>query len=178
MVAFQSLVTAYQERLYYLIRKMVQSHEDSQDLLQEVFIRALTKIDRLREPEKFNSWIYNIAVNMVIDFKRRQHWNGRVSLDGDIPPEMISDKLVDKKEVGPKNNGFFEKELRSELDRALLKLPINHREAFLLFHYHKLPVKTIGEYMDCPESTVRSYIFRAIKKLRVYLKDYHESIKE
>ncbi|MFC1564237.1 RNA polymerase sigma factor [candidate division KSB1 bacterium] len=76
MAAFQQLVLAYQEKLYYLIRKMVYSHEDSQDLLQEVFIRALKKIDKLREPEKFNSWIYNIAVNMVIDFKRKQHWNG------------------------------------------------------------------------------------------------------
>ncbi|MFC1564236.1 RNA polymerase sigma factor [candidate division KSB1 bacterium] len=95
-----------------------------------------------------------------------------------MPPEKISDRLIDKNENDPKNNGLFKKEMRSELDMALLKLPINHREAFLLFHYHKLPVKTIGEYMNCPESTVRSYIFRAIKKLRVYLKNYQESIKE
>ncbi len=176
MTAFRDLVNLNKEQVYYLIRKMVRNHEDSQDLLQETFIRSLKNIDRLKNPGKYSSWIYSIAVNQVIDFKRKKHSNGHVSLDGEVPAEILSNKLVVEDKEHSINNG--RKEYSHALDKALLKLPINHREAFLLYHYEKLSVSIIAEHMDCPEATVRSYIFRAIKKLKVYLKDYYQSIKD
>jgi len=176
MVSFQRLVAAYQEKTYFLIRRMLSSHEDTQDLLQETFIKSLKNIDQLRDPAKFGAWINKIAVNLVMDFKRKNNNNEKVSLPGDIPPEAISENLVDKSENG--NNGLYENEIKSQIDLALAKLPIKHREAFILFHYQQMPVKHISEHLNCPESTIRSYIFRAIKKLRIYLKDYYELIKE
>lgn len=176
MVSFQQLVLSHQERVYYLIRKMTGSHEDAQDLVQDTFIKCLRNIDQLKDNKKFAAWINKLAVNMVIDFKRRKINNGKVSLSGEIPVELISDKLIVKDEQ--KTNGIYKKEFHSQLDNALFKLPVNHREAFIMFHHQKMPVKMIAEYMESNEATVRSYIFRAIQKLKVYLKDYSETFKD
>jgi len=176
MVSFRTLVTKYQERIYFLIRRMVGSHEDAQDLVQETFIRSLKKIDQLKDPGKFGAWVHHIAVNLVLDFKRRKSSNGKVALTGDMPPKLFAEKPAAGDGTG--SSELVKKEIRNRIDEALLKLPVNHREAFILFHYQELPLKLIAEYFGCPESTARSYIFRAIKKLRIYLEDYYMSTRE
>ncbi|KPK95683.1 hypothetical protein AMJ80_04200 [bacterium SM23_31] len=176
MVAFHSVVVAYQEKIYFLIRRMLNNHEDTQDLLQETFIKSLKNINQLKDPGKFGAWINRIAINLVMDFKRKNNNNEKVSLTGNIPLEVISEQLVEKNENG--DNSLSENEIKNQLYPALARLPIKHREAFMLFHYQEMPVKHISEYLNCPESTVRSYIYRAIKKLRIYLKDYYELTKE
>lgn len=176
MMAYRELVLLHQERVYFLIRRMVGSHEDAEDLVQDAFIKALKNIDRLKEPAKFGGWLNRMAVNLVIDFKRKKVNDMKVSLSDEMPPEMISERLVVSGEKS--GNGIYAKEIRHKIDEALLKLPINHREAFVMFHYQKLSIKMIGEYMGCPEATVRSYIFRGIKKMRLYLSEFNETLKD
>lgn len=176
MTAFRQLVIAYQERIYFSIRRMAGSHEDTQDLVQETFIKSLKNIGQLKDSRKFGGWIHNIAVNLTLDFKRKKVNNGKISISDHVNPEALSDKLItkDKSESGEIRYA----EIRKQVDLALLKLPVNHREAFILFHYHKLPAKQIAEYLSCTESTARSYVFRAVKKLKVYLQDYYEQIRK
>ena len=69
MEAFQSLVLAHQKRIYGLIRKTVRVHEDSEDILQETFLKALGNIDQLRDTGKFSTWLSSIAVNLSLNFK-------------------------------------------------------------------------------------------------------------
>ncbi len=175
MAAFQRLVCEHQERIYYLVRRMVGNHEDAQDLVQDTFIKSLTKIGQIKDGSKFGGWLSNIAVNTALDFFRKKNNNGKISLSDEVSPEVISEKLIQKNEES--KNGAYEQETKKHISRALMKLPLNHREAFLLFHYQKLPVKIVADHMGCPEATVRSYVFRAVKKLRVYLQDYKELTK-
>lgn len=178
MVAFRDLVITHQKRIYYLIRKIVQTHEDTEDLVQETFIKSLKSIDKIENESRFGSWLSSIAVNLALDFKRSKYHKGRISIDGDVPPEAISDKFVDSDGKDRPLKTLENEEIRSRVDEALMKLPENNRKAFVLFHYNSLSAKEIAEIMDCPVPTVRSYIFRAVKSLRNQLRGYYQSYKE
>ena len=178
MVAFRDLVLAHQKRIYYLIKKIVQTHEDTEDLVQETFIKSLKSIDKIENESRFGSWLSSIAVNLALDFKRSKYHKGRISINGDVPPEGLSDKFVDSGGKDRPLKALEDEEIRSRIDEALMKLPENNRQAFVLFHHNSLSAKEIAEIMDCPVPTVRSYIFRAVKSLRNQLSGYYQSYKE
>ena len=178
MVAFRDLVLAHQKRIYYLIRKIVRTHEDTEDLVQETFIKSLKSIDNIEDESRFGSWLSSIAVNLALDFKRSKYHKGRISIDGDVPPEALSDSFVDSDGKDRPLKTLEDEEIRSRVDEAVMKLPENNRKAFVLFHYNSLSAKEIAEIMDCPVPTVRSYVFRAVKSLRNQLSGYYQSYKE
>lgn len=177
MMSFQELVLKHQKRIYYLARATSCSHEEAEDIVQETFYRSLKKIDQLREPAKYGAWITNIAHNLIINLKRKESNNGKYTTE-----QMEIAKAAVESGVSSGSNGsdrsLLRKEIRQELRHALVRLPIHHREAFMLFHYHKMSARQISEHLDCTESTARTYVFRAIKKLRVYLEDYYQSVRE
>jgi len=178
MAAFRDLVLTHQKRIYYLIKKIVQTHEDTEDLVQETFIKSLKSIDKIENESRFGSWISSIAVNLALDFKRSKYHKGRISINGDVPPEALSDRFVDTNGKDRPLKKLEDEEIRSRIDEAVMKLPENNRKAFVLFHYNSLSAKEIAEIMDCPVPTVRSYIFRAVKSLRNQLSGYYQSYKE
>ena len=178
MVAFRDLVLIHQKRIYYLIRKIVRTHEDTEDLVQETFIKSLKSIDNIEDESRFGSWLSSIAVNLALDFKRSKYHKGRISINGDVPPEALSDSFVDSDGKDRPLKTLEDEEIRLRVDEAVMKLPENNRQAFVLFHYNSLSAKEIAEIMDCPVPTVRSYVFRAVKSLRNQLSGYYQSYKE
>ncbi len=78
---FAALVSEYSERLYWQIRKMVLSHDDTNDILQEVFIKAWTNIDNFRGESKLTTWLYRIAINESITFLNKKRNQNNVSVD-------------------------------------------------------------------------------------------------
>ena len=176
MVAFQSLVIAHQKRIYGLIRKTVRVHEDCEDILQETFMKVLRNIDQLRDPGKFSTWLSIIAINLSLNFVQQRCGKKAMSIDGDLPPDIK--ELTDEKAQERPMNVLQADEIITHLNSALVKLPSKHRTAFVLFHQHEMRMKEIAEIMDCPETTGRTYVFRAVKNLRKQLKDYYDLIKE
>src|SRR5690606_42114523 len=81
--AFAKLVSEYSERLYWQIRKMVLSHDDANDILQEVFIKAWTNIDNFRGDSKLSTWLYRIAINESITFIHKTRNQSNISIDKD-----------------------------------------------------------------------------------------------
>ena len=79
--AFSKLVAAYSERLYWQIRKMVLSHDDANDILQDVFIKAWTNIDNFRGESKLTTWLYRIAINESITFINKKRIQNNISVD-------------------------------------------------------------------------------------------------
>ncbi len=78
---FAILVSEYSERLYWQIRKMVLSHDDAHDILQDVFIKAWTNIDNFRGESKLTTWLYRIAINESITFLNKKRNQNNVSVD-------------------------------------------------------------------------------------------------
>lgn len=178
MTAFRELVLAHQKRLYYMIRKIVYTHQDSEDLLQETFIKVLKNIDQLKENSRFGYWINRIAVNKALTHKRKKYERDAVSIDGDLPPEVLSDSLIDSNTGEEPIKAVQANEIRTHLELALLKLREKNRTAFVLFHLNGMSRKEIAITMDCPEVTVRTRIFRAVRDLRKHLGSYYKAFKE
>ena len=178
MRAFRELVLGHQRRLYFLIRRIVRTHHDSEDVLQETFIKALKKIGQLRDNSQFHYWISSIAVNAALTHKRKRFERDAVYFADDLPPEVQSEAFIDRKAGEEPIDAVQGKEIRARLDRALEKLPEKCRTAFVLFHLEEKSAKEIAVMMACPETTVRTWVFRAVKHLRCSLEGYYKAYKE
>jgi RNA polymerase sigma-70 factor (ECF subfamily) len=178
MMAFRDLVLAHQKRVYCLIRKIVNNHEDSEDLLQEAFIKALKNIGQLKDNAVFGFWLNSIAVNLALAYKRKTTQKSFVSIDGESLPETLSESLTDQKAGERPIENAQGDEIRAQLESALEKLTEKNRVAFVLFYINQMSVREIARTMDCLEVTVRTHVFRAVHSLRHELGDYYKLFKE
>jgi RNA polymerase sigma-70 factor, ECF subfamily len=178
MAAYRDLVFLHQRKIYYLIRKIVRNHEDSEDLMQETFIRALKNIDQLRQPDRFGSWLCSIAVNLAFLHRRRAAVNVTVPLDSAPDLEQKADPCAGSQTGTCPEDRLHTEEIRQRLNRALRNLPEKQQTAFELFHRHGMRVKEIAEIIDCTEINVRTLVFRAVKSLKVSLQPFYNSLRD
>ena len=126
---FELIVAQYSEQLYWQIRRMVLSHEDANDLLQNTFIKAWTNIDYFRGDAKLSTWLYRIALNECLTFLNKQHAIAIVSIDDEEA------SVLQKLESDPYFSGDH---VQLALQKALLTLPEKQRMVFNLKYYHCL----------------------------------------
>ena len=126
---FELIVAQYSEQLYWQIRRMVLSHEDANDLLQNTFIKAWTNIDYFRAEAKLSTWLYRIALNECLTFLNRQRATTTVAIDD---PEAA---IVQKLESDPYYSGD---QVQMLLQKALLTLPEKQRMVFNLKYYQEM----------------------------------------
>jgi len=164
--AYAELTGRYQDRIFTLVLGQIQSREDAIDVTQEVFVRAHTKLDSFREDALFYTWLYRIALNACIDFRRRR---GRVpepfSLDADLRTEMGYEPSDDRAHNNPAL-ALENKELGRYLRECIQALPEVLRMAVILHDVEGLPQKEIARIMRCPLGTVKSRIQRGRYELR------------
>ena len=89
--AFSMVVSQYSEPLYWKIRRIVLNHDDANDVLQNVFLKAWNNLGDFQQKSKISTWLYRIAVNESLDFLRRQKTASMVSADEDI---MVGNRLM------------------------------------------------------------------------------------
>jgi RNA polymerase sigma-70 factor (ECF subfamily) len=164
--AYAELTGRYQDRIFTLVLGQIQSREDAIDVTQEVFVRAHTKLESFREDALFYTWLYRIALNACIDFRRRR---GRVpepfSLDADLRTEMGYEPSDDRAHNNPAL-ALENKELGRYLRECIQALPEVLRMAVILHDVEGLPQKEIARIMRCPLGTVKSRIQRGRYELR------------
>ena len=119
--AFAQVVAHYSEPLYWQIRKMVFSHDDADDLLQNTFLKAWNSIAYFRAEARLSTWLYRIAVNETITFLNKQRQQNHVPLEGE---DLF---LLDKLEA---DEWFDGNRLQKRLQEAILKLPEKQRLVF------------------------------------------------
>jgi len=164
--AYGELTGRYQDRIFTLVLGQIQSREDAIDLTQEVFVRAHSKLESFREDSLFYTWLYRIALNACIDFRRRR---GRVpepfSLDADLRTQMGYEPSDDRAHSNPEL-ALENKELGRYLRECIQLLPEVLRLAVILHDVEGLPQKEIARIMNCPLGTVKSRIQRGRYELR------------
>ena len=126
---FEMIVAKYSEQLYWQIRRMVLSHEDANDLLQNTFVKAWINIDYFRAEAKLSTWLYRIALNECLTFLNKQRAEAKVSLDD---PESA---MVQRLESDPYFSGD---RLQLTLQKALMALPEKQRMVFNLNYYQDM----------------------------------------
>lgn len=156
---FPMIVRKYYEPLYNHVRRMVVSHDDARDVMQEIWIRAYQSIGTLQKAEALKSWLWRIATNESLRFlnSRRQ--------DGTIPAENLADTLADE----PEELLYTGDQLAMALTRALMTLTERQRIVFNLRHYDELSFSEIARVTESNAATVKVIYHQAKQKLKKYL---------
>jgi RNA polymerase sigma-70 factor (ECF subfamily) len=164
--AFGELVRRHQGQTRALLRRLCkEDHALADDLAQEAFLQAFRKLSQFRADAAFGTWLYRIAYNVFLMHIRSRR--EEVSLDDEMPPQ---DEEASGK-AGPEATAGVEADSVRELDvrRALSKLSEEERAAIVQCYYLDRSHEEAAYVLGCPVGTVKSYIFRAKKKLQVLL---------
>lgn len=160
--AFSRIVTQFSEQLYWQIRRMVLSHEDANDLLQNTFIKAWMNIDYFRGESKLSTWLYRIALNECLTFLNKQRASSMVSMD---EPEADS---VTKLE----GDAYFSgDEAQLLLQKALQTLPDKQRMVFNLKYYQEMKYEEMSDVLGTSVGALKASYHLAVKKIENFLKD-------
>jgi len=176
MAAFRDLVERHKKNVYYLALDLTGNHHDAEDLSQDVFIRAFQSLKHYRGEGKMSSWLYRITVNMNINRYRRKSFKARKLQESyDELAESPNRSVGISDLVNPEQRaeaGIIQK----HVDRALQHLTPKERSIFVLRHYNDLPLKEIAKIHKVKEGTIKSMLFRTIKKLQKELSFYREEL--
>ena len=155
--AFALLVDAYTERLYWHIRRFACSHDDANDLLQDIFIKIWTAMPAFRGDSRLYTWIYRIATNEVLNHLRKQKFKALISLDSasGILERKIDDDVY-----------FNGDELQRELHKAIQRLPEKQRIVFSLRYFDEMKYEEISEITDTSVGALKASYHHAYNKIK------------
>lgn len=158
--AFELIMQRYQQRIYWLIRKMVLDHDETNDLVQNTFIKAWQALDSFRAESQLYTWLYKIASNEALGFLRQKRKRFFIPIH-DISPEMEG-KLSS-------NAGFTGNEMELKLQRALLTLPDKQRLVFNMKYFDDLKYDEISEILGTSVGALKASYHLAVKKIEKIL---------
>ncbi len=159
---FEMIVAQYSEQLYWQIRRMVLSHDDANDVLQNTFIKAWTNIDYFRAEAKLSTWLYRIALNECLTFLNKQRAVSTVSLDD---PEAGA---LQKLESDPYFSGD---KVQIALQKALLTLPEKQRMVFNLKYFQEMKYEEMSEIFGTSVGALKASYHHAVKKIEKFLEE-------
>jgi RNA polymerase sigma-70 factor (ECF subfamily) len=160
-VAFSAIVERYSEQIYRHIRRMVFSHEDADDLVQETFIKAWTNIDKFRGDSQISTWLYRIAINETLTFIGKSNGN---TISIDTPEGAIADKL--------ESDVFFTGERADALfQEAVNRLPAKQRLTFNMKYYEEMKYEEMSTLLDTSVGALKASYHIAVKKIKDFLKE-------
>ena len=160
--AFEKVVKQYSEQLYWQIRRMVFSHDDANDILQNTFIKAWINIDYFRAEAKLSTWLYRIALNECLTFLNKQRAAATVPMDA---PEAMA---VQKLESDPYFSGDHAQLL---LQKALVSLPEKQRMVFNLKYYQEMRYEEMSERFGTSVGALKASYYHAVKKIEKFFEE-------
>ncbi len=175
--AFRELVDLHKRPVYSLAYDLCGCHEDAEDLSQEVFIKAFRAIGRFRADARLGSWLYRITMNTHIDNTRRRSLK-LVSIDAPPAGAPDDDPVVTLPAAGEATpeRAAMAARFHGDVERALDALSPQERSVFVLRHYHDMRIRDISASLSIAEGTVKSVLFRSIRKLRGRLAQYGDEV--
>lgn len=167
--AYRGIVEKYQNRLYAMIYGMLRNREDARDVTQEAFVKAYRNLDSFRLEASFYTWLYRIALNLAIDFLRKNRRNTAASFDEKIASRDDDGGISEAHDGEGPSKQLERKRLFHKLMHALEFLSDDQRQVLLLRELEGFQYREIAEIMGVPEGTVMSRLFYARKKLQQVL---------
>ena len=155
--AFNNIVSTYTEKLYLHVRRFTCSHDDTNDLLQDIFIKIWSALPNFRGESQLYTWLYRIATNEVINFLRRQRIRAMLSLDS------ASHYLERKIDEDAYFNG---NEIQRELHKAIQRLPEKQRIVFCFRYFDEMKYEEISEITDTSVGALKASYHFAYNKIK------------
>jgi len=159
--AFRALITLYKERLYWHIRKIVISHDDTDDVLQNTFIKVFKNIDKFNQKSKLFSWMYRIATNESITFINKRAKQRSLDIT-DYQQELASTLASD--------DFFIGNEIQLILQKAIATLPQKQQLVFNMKYFDELKYNEMSEILETSVGALKASYFHAVKKIELYIK--------
>lgn len=155
--AFNNIVDTYTERLYWHVRRFLCSHEDTNDLLQDIFIKVWSALPTFRGDAQLYTWLYRIATNMVLNHLRKQKFRALVSFDSAYD---ILEKKIDE-------DAYFNgNELQRELHKAIQRLPEKQRIVFCFRYFDEMKYEEISEITNTSVGALKASYHHAYNKIK------------
>lgn len=161
--AFNTIVAKYQERLYWHIRKLLIDHQDTDDTLQNTFIKVWTGLDNFREDSRLYTWLYRIATNEALTFLNSKKRRFLVPLH-DVNQQLSASLVED-----PYFNGD---ELQLKLQKALLTLPEKQRLVFNMKYFDEMKYEDIADILGTSVGALKASFHHAVKKIEKYISEH------
>jgi RNA polymerase sigma-70 factor, ECF subfamily len=158
--AFSILVKDYSEGLYWQIRKMVLSHDDANDILQNTFLKSWSNLNQFRGDSKISTWLYRIAINETYTFlnkERQKNMIGITDLEDTMAQNLQGDPFFDGDEAAKK------------LQRAILTLPEKQRLVFNMKYYDDLKYEEISEIVGTSVGALKASYHYAVQKIEAFM---------
>jgi RNA polymerase sigma-70 factor, ECF subfamily len=158
--SFTQLVRKYQERLYWHIRRMVVEHEDTNDILQNVFIKVWKNLGEFREESNLYTWLYRIGTNEALTWIDQQKRRSSVSLSDN--EGVFSEKLLAQK-------GYDPNKIEWKLQQAIQTLPEKQKIVFNLRYYDEMPYEDMSGILGTSVGALKASYHHAVKKVQAFL---------
>lgn len=154
--AFNEVISRYSEPLYWQIRRMVQSHDDASDLLQNTFLKAWQSIENFRGDAKLSTWLYKIAINESITFLAQERRRQNISLD---------DQAASLAAIIEADTNIDGDRLALRLRQAIASLPEKQRLVFNMKYYDDLKYEEISQILGTSVGSLKASYHLAVKKI-------------
>ena len=158
--AFTGIIKKYQEKLYWHIRRMIVDHDDTNDVLQNMFIKVWKGLENFREDSQLYTWLYRIATNESLTFLSQQKKRSLVSLS-DVETGL-SNKLKS-------DTNFDANKLEWKLQLGIQNLPEKQRLVFNLRYYDEMPYEEMSKILDTSEGALKASYHHAAKKIEEFI---------
>lgn len=162
--AFETVVRQYSEPLYWKVRHIVLNHDDANDIMQNVFLKAWNSIDDFQQRSRISTWLYRIAVNESLDFLRKQKAASIIHSDEDV---SVGNRLM-------ADEYFDGDEIQALLQEAIAHLPDVQRTVFTLRYYDEMKYADMSQLLNTSEGALKASYHLAVKKITEYVRR-HES---
>ena len=161
--AFAELVHIYTQPLYWQIRRMVSSHEDANDLLQNTFLKAWNSIENFRGDAKLSTWLYKIAINESLTFLEKERRKQSIELD-DSDNGMTNQVMADEEIDG--------EQLSAKLNAAVADLPEKQRLVFNMKYFEDMKYEDMSQILGTSVGALKASYHLAVKKIENYFSEH------
>lgn len=161
-LVFEDLVRDYKEKLYWHIRRMVLSHDDADDVLQNTFIKVYKNLPNFKGDSHVYTWLYRIATNESLTFLKKRAKRLQIS------DEALQQTMVRNLEADPYFDGD---KAKLKLQKAIATLPEKQKQVFLLRYYDEMPYAEMAEMLEISEGSLKASYHHAVKKITNFVKE-------
>jgi RNA polymerase sigma-70 factor (ECF subfamily) len=161
--AFNLIIKKYQKKLYSIIRRMIISHDDTDDVLQNTFIKMWHHLDNFKEDSQLYTWLYRVATNESLTFlkkKRTKFFIPMVDVEYKLSQSLESDQY------------FKGDEIQLRLQKAILKLPEKQRLVFNMKYFEEMKYEDMSEILGTSVGALKASYHIAVKKIEEYVLAY------
>ncbi len=162
--AFEQIVGMFQGDIFRMAYYRTHSSMDAEDLTQEIFMQAFKNLSRLKTAERFRSWLFKIALNRVRDFNRKKRFRALFSTLDDS--DKVDRSYGETRDHPEALDSLMVKDFWKQIGLFIDKLSRMEREVFMLRFMDQLSIKEISQVLRKNESTVKTHLYRSIKKFK------------